>query len=95
MDTLKLKLFISMSQTLSFTKTAQEFYMSQPSVSNHIKALENSIGVKLVNRNSHGVSLTPEGEEYVEYAGQILRLQMEAETRLSNISKGKSAMDSP
>ena len=90
MDTLQLKLFISVSQTLSFTKTAHEFYMSQPSVSNYIKALEASIDVKLVNRNSHGVSLTAEGEEFVEYAGKILRLQMEAETRLNNISKGRT-----
>lgn len=90
MDTLQLKLFISVSQTLSFTKTAHEFYMSQPSVSNYIKALETNIGVKLVNRDSHGVSLTPEGEGFVEYAGDILRIQMEAETRLRNISKGRT-----
>ena len=64
--------------------------MSQPSVSNHIKALENSVGVTLVNRNSHGVSLTPEGEEFIAYAEKLLRVKLEAETRLSNISKGRS-----
>ena len=89
MDTLQLKLFISVSHTLNFTKTASEFYMTQPTVSNYIKALENSIGVKLLNRDSHSVSLTPEGQEFVGYAGRLLTLELEAENRLKNISAGR------
>ena len=89
MDTLQLKLFISVSQTLNFTKTASEFFMTQPTVSNYIKALENSIGVKLLNRDSHSVSLTPEGQEFVGYAGRLLTLELEAENRLKNISAGR------
>jgi DNA-binding transcriptional LysR family regulator len=89
MDTLQLKLFISVSQTLNFTKTASEFFMTQPTVSNYIKSLENSIGVKLLNRDSHSVSLTPEGQELVGYASQMLTIQMEAENRLRNISEGR------
>ena len=89
MDTLQLKLFISVSQTLNFTKTANEFFMTQPTVSNYIKALENSIGVKLLNRDSHSVSLTDEGREFVGYAGRLLTLEMEAENRLKNISAGR------
>jgi DNA-binding transcriptional LysR family regulator len=89
MDTLPLKLFISVSQTLNFTKTANEFFMTQPTVSNHIKALENSIGVKLLNRNSRSVSLTPEGQEFVLYAEQLLKLHLDAVNRLRNISEGR------
>lgn len=89
MDTLQLKLFISVSQTLNFTKTAGRFFLTQPTVSNHIKALENSIGVKLLNRDSHSVSLTPEGQEFVGYAGRLLTLELEAENRLRNISDGR------
>ena len=89
MDTLQLKLFISVSQTLNFTKTAAEFFMTQPTVSNYIKSLENSLGVKLLNRDSHSVSLTPEGEEFVGYASQMLTIQMEAENRLRNIARGR------
>jgi DNA-binding transcriptional LysR family regulator len=88
MDTLQLKLFISVSQTLNFTQTASEFFMTQPTVSNYIKSLENSIGVKLLNRDSRSVSLTPEGQEFVGYASQMLTIQMEAENRLRNISEG-------
>jgi DNA-binding transcriptional LysR family regulator len=89
MDTLQMKLFISVSQTLNFTKTANEFFMTQPTVSNYIKALENSIGVKLLNRDSHSVSLTTEGQEFVGYAGRLLMLELEAENRLKNIAAGR------
>lgn len=89
MDTLQLKLFLSVAQTLNFTKTANEFYMTQPTVSNYIKALENSVGAKLLKRDSRSVSLTPEGEEFVGYAGAMLKLQMEAENRLKNIKAGR------
>jgi DNA-binding transcriptional LysR family regulator len=89
MDTLQLKLFISVSQTLNFTKTASEFFMTQPTVSNYIKSLENSLGVKLLNRDSHSVSLTAEGQEFVSYASQMLTIQMAAESRLRNISEGR------
>ena len=89
MDTLQLKLFISLSQTLNFTKTANEFYVTQPTVSNYIKALESNLGVTLLKRNSHSVSLTSEGREFVNYAKQLLSLQAEAENRLRNISEGR------
>jgi DNA-binding transcriptional LysR family regulator len=89
MDTLQLKLFLSVARTLNFTKTANEFYMTQPTVSNYIKSLENNVGAKLLNRDSRSVSLTQEGEAFVAYAGSILTLQMEAENRLRNISAGR------
>ena len=51
MDTLQLKMFVSLSQTLNFTKTAAEFYVSQPTVSNYVKALEAGV----VIRSSRGL----------------------------------------
>ena len=89
MDTMQLQLFLSLSKTLNFTKTANEFYVTQPTVSNYIKSLESSIGVTLLKRDSHSVSLTAEGKEFVAYANQIISLQAEAENRLRNISEGR------
>ena len=89
MDMLQLRLFISVAQTLSFTKTAQEFYVAQPTVSNQIKALEQSFGVKLLVRDSRKVILTPEGQELLGYANKLLTIQMEAENRLRNMAKGR------
>jgi len=89
MDTLQLKLFVSLTKTLNFTKTANEFYVTQPTVSNYIKALESSIGVKLLNRDSRSVSLTPEGVAFISYANQMLSLQTDAENRLKNMAEGR------
>ena len=86
MDLLQLKLFISISRTLSFTRTANEFFMSQPTVSNQIRALENELGTPLLKRSSHHVSLTPAGAEYANYAVRILELQTAAELRLRNLA---------
>ena len=89
METLQLKLFVSLSRTYSFTKTANEFFVSQPTVSTHIKALERSLGVTLLDRDNRKVSLTQEGLEFVDYAQSMLNMQSEAVTRLQNISKGR------
>ena len=89
MDTLQLKLFVSLAQNLSFTKSANDFFMTQPTVSNQIKALEKDLGVKLFNRDSRSVSLTAEGKEFLGFAEQMITLQMTAETRLRNISDGR------
>ncbi len=43
----------------------------------------------LLKRDSHSVSLTAEGKEFVAYANQLLSLQAEAENRLRNISEGR------
>ena len=89
MDLLQLKMFLSVAHTLNFTKTAAEFFMSQPTVSNQIRALENELGVPLLNRSSHHVSLTAAGEEYVGYATKILETQAAAELRLRNLSDNR------
>jgi DNA-binding transcriptional LysR family regulator len=62
--------------------------MTQPTVSNYIKSLENSIGVKLLNRDSHSVSLTTEGQEFVGYASQMLTIQMERRTGFAISPRG-------
>lgn len=62
MDIYNLKIFLSASQTLNFTKTAQEFYMVQPVISRRIRELEAEFGCQLFVRERHGVSLTEEGK---------------------------------
>ncbi len=89
MDLQQLKLFMSLSRTLNFTKTAGEFYMTQPAVSHQIRVLEKSLGVKLLERDSHHVGLTQQGQEYVAYASRILALHAAAENRIHNLMKGR------
>ena len=89
MNTFQLQLFLTLSQTLNFTKTAEQLYISQPSVSYYVKSLEDNLGTKLINRDSRNVTLTPEGKEFVNYASQMLETQLEAENRIRNIASGR------
>ncbi|MGL5633506.1 MAG: LysR family transcriptional regulator [Sarcina sp.] len=63
-----LKYLKSLSETNSFTKTAQEFYVSQPTITNAIKNLEYYFEIKLVNREKFkkAISFTSEGKELIE-----------------------------
>ncbi len=62
MDIYSLKIFLSASETLNFTKTAQDFYLTQPVISRRIRELETEFGFPLFVRNRHGVTLTEEGK---------------------------------
>ncbi len=89
MDTLQLRLFESIARTNNFSWTAEQFYITQPAVSHHIKMLENSTGVKLIHRTSHEVALTEEGKEFLPYVKQILEISSFAENRIQNMAEGR------
>lgn len=90
MELSELRLFASIVQTLNFSKTAELFYISQPAVSAKMKQLEHELGVKLIQRNSHQVSITPDGMEFMEYVSKILELVDQAEVRMKNLSEGRT-----
>lgn len=81
MNTTQLECFLSVANTLNFSRAAERLKMTQPAVSHQISALEDELGVKLFKRTSRSVRLTQEGYLYTQYAGEILRL--------FNISKGR------
>lgn len=56
----------------SINEAAKELYLTQPSLSNAVKELENEMGIQLLLRNKMGVTLTDEGREFMIYARQIL-----------------------
>lgn len=58
----QLRSFQKVALTGSFTKAARELFLTQPAVSQQIKALEDSYGVKLFNRKGKKIKLTPEGD---------------------------------
>lgn len=88
MDTEQLKCFISVAQTLSFTEAAKQNYITQPAISRQISELERSLGVKLLYRTRHTVSLTDEGKEFLQYAIAEIDSENEIRTRLRNIEQG-------
>lgn len=56
----------------SMNEVMRRLYVSQPSLSEAISGLEKTVGIKIFNRVARGVVLTPEGEEFMGYARQIL-----------------------
>ena len=69
----RLKAFMSVARNLSFTRAAQELYVSQPAITKHIKELEHSYGVRLFDRESGGISLTEAGRIMLRHSEAIER----------------------
>lgn len=56
------RIFYAVANTSNISKAAKELYISQPAISKSIQKLEESLGVRLFDRSSRGVTLTDEGE---------------------------------
>src|SRR3954454_23864369 len=63
----------------SFSEAAAALDFTQPAISQHISRLESTIGVRVLERNARGVTLTPGGEVLVRYASALLDAAREAE----------------
>lgn len=75
----KLKVFCTVAETKSFSKTSEIIHLTQPAVSLQIQALEEKYETKLFDRSSSTVTLTPPGEVLYKYAKEILTLYASAE----------------
>ena len=58
----KLQTFKTLCETMSFTKTAEELYTSQPNVTKQIKSLEEELGYPLIERTHKSFTLTEYGK---------------------------------
>ena len=68
----QLKYVITVANASSMNEAARTLFISQPSLSSAIKELEEEIGVEIFRRTNRGISLTPEGEEFIGYARQVV-----------------------
>ncbi len=59
----------------SFSRAARRMFLTQPSLTKHIKNLEDAVGVKVINRHNTGVTLTLQGRLLYEYAQKIIGLR--------------------
>ena len=55
--------FLTLASCLSFSRASEDLFITQPSLSRHVSLLEAELGVKLVERNTRNVYLTPAGAE--------------------------------
>ena len=73
--------FMYLAETLSFKRTADYFYVSRSVISRHLAALEDTLGVKLVERGSHSAHLTEAGKVFHREAQNVLRAYANAVDR--------------
>lgn len=83
MNTDHLREFLVLSRTLSYSRAAGQLYLSQSILTRHIQGLEAELGVKLLERNTHEVSLTEAGRTLARQAGALLEKCDNALTLLS------------
>ncbi|WP_317202351.1 LysR family transcriptional regulator [Janthinobacterium sp.] len=83
LDTHGLQMFVAVALCLNFRQAAQQLHMTQPPLSRAIKALEARLGVRLFERDTRGVALTPAAVHLLPQARQILALLDRAEASMA------------
>jgi DNA-binding transcriptional LysR family regulator len=92
MDIWQLTIFCKVIELKSFSKAGESVHISQPTVSSHIKYLEDYYGIRLIDRLSKEAVPTRAGELLFSYAKRIISLKEEAESALTEFQgdiKGK------
>ncbi len=82
----RLQVFHAVARQLSFTKAAEQLFMTQPAVTFQIKQLEEHLNTRLFERSHGRIALTPAGELVMGYAEKILSLSEELETRVGELT---------
>lgn len=78
LDPVQLRTFVAVAQLRSFTRAATQLGLSQPTVSQHVRRLEDAVGQQLVARDTRTVTLTDNGDAMVGFARTILAAQDDA-----------------
>ncbi|NMB42004.1 MAG: LysR family transcriptional regulator [Firmicutes bacterium] len=78
MDFHQLRIFIEVARQKSFSRAAENIFLTQPTVSAHIKALEEEVGAPLLDRSQRELRLTGAGKVLFRYARQLLGIKEKA-----------------
>ncbi len=89
MEFKQLRTFVEVVHTESFTDAAQRLFLSQPTVSQHIRQLEEEMGTRLVMRTTRKIEITAEGRQLCSYAEDILALR---DRMVANCSQRESSI---
>ncbi len=71
-DIRQMRYFVVLAETLHFGRAAERLHLSQPPLSRQIAALENELGVRLLERHSRQAALTPAGRRFLQDARAVL-----------------------
>lgn len=90
MELVHLRTFVAVAEAGSLTRAAEAVHLSQPAVSGHIKALEQTLGVQLFRRAPRGMALTDAGQMLLREAKDVLH-RADGVTRLAQRLRGEVA----
>jgi DNA-binding transcriptional LysR family regulator len=86
----QMEVLIALVDERSFSRAAQKIFLTQPSLTKHIKNLEDTVEAKVVIRKNTGVVLTSEGKILYDYARRIFKLVDEAREKITRVSEDES-----
>lgn len=90
MDIQRLEEFCVLASTGSFSASAEALGISQPLLSNHISLLEKRLGVRLLERSAHSVSLTEAGSRFLSDAREIIQEYSQLVNSVGSVSESGS-----
>ena len=89
MQDLDWEIIEALHETGSITKTASQFFMSQPSLSRHIQGIEAELGVNIILRNKNGSVFTEEGEIVYRKAVEMINTMKDLKRELEAFATKK------
>ena len=89
MNILHMRYAVEVARAGSLSKAAETLLIAQPNISRSIKELEADLGIIIFDRSAKGMFLTPDGEEFISYAKEILKSIEHVESHYKNGSPGK------
>lgn len=97
MNILHMKYAVEVAKVGSLNKAAESLYVALPNISRSIKELEADLGISIFDRTAKGMVLTPEGEEFISYAKDILKQidQVENMYKSGQVKKQKFSISVP
>ncbi len=87
-DLMRIETFLHTAENLSFSKAARSLHLSQPTVSHHIKKLEQELGVDLFERQGSSIRLTDAGRLLIPWARKIVRDSVEMQEMMASLQEG-------
>ncbi len=85
----QLSYVVTVAETGSITEAAKQLYIAQPSLTTAVKELEQEYGITIFHRSKKGIELTPEGDEFLGYARQLLDQANLMNARYTGTKQGK------
>jgi DNA-binding transcriptional LysR family regulator len=91
-DLRQLRYFIAVAEELHFSRAAERLHLDQPTLSRHVRRLEEKLGVKLLDRTTRTVALTDAGEAFLDKAREVIAAADSAVSAARDVGGGRTGV---